>query len=218
MNFNHLYPWQSDDTSPIRVLMADPDKALQSAYREPFAKKGFELVPASTGLECLERLDECSPSALVLEPLLPWGGCDGILAVMGESPGMATIPVMVFTSCRDSEILNQVARFPVHGYCLKRLSPEALAARLHDVLSQRKTAFPLTEQTGRIEYLIARRTNGRVKDLQVTNVDGHVLVRGKTDSPHFKRLAMSVVLEAFKASPFQSERVDVGINVCGNER
>ena len=67
---------------------------------------------------------------LVLEPQLPWGGGEGVLAVMGEESDLATVPVMVLTSCRNPQVLDRVARFPVSEYHLKPLTPYRLAERL----------------------------------------------------------------------------------------
>jgi CheY-like chemotaxis protein len=66
--------------------MADPDGSLHPVYREPLAEEGFDVVAALSGLECVDRLRERVPDVLVLEPQLPWGGGDGVLAMMGETP------------------------------------------------------------------------------------------------------------------------------------
>ena len=66
--------------------MADPDESLQPLYRERLMQEGFELATASSGLECVARLRERVPDVLVLEPQLPWGGGEGVLAMMGEVP------------------------------------------------------------------------------------------------------------------------------------
>lgn len=69
--------------------MADPDESLPLTYREPLSRKGFELVTAVSGLECVARLRECVPKVLVPEPQSPWGGGDGVLAMMSEVSGRA---------------------------------------------------------------------------------------------------------------------------------
>ena len=48
------------------------------------------------------------------DPLVPRD--DGVLAMMGEPPDLARIPVMVLTSCRDPNVLNGVAGFPIRDY------------------------------------------------------------------------------------------------------
>ena len=86
MNSETVVQPRSNGSKPIRVLMADPDESLQPVYREPLLQEGFELATAASGLECVARLRERVPDVLVLEPQLPWGGGEGVLAMMGEVP------------------------------------------------------------------------------------------------------------------------------------
>jgi DNA-binding response OmpR family regulator len=209
---------RSNGPEAIRVLMADPDESLQPLYRERLLQDGFELATASSGLECVARLRERIPDLLVLEPQLPWGGGEGVLAVMGEVPRLATVPVMVLTSCRDARLLEAVARFPVSDYQLKPLAPDRLAARLRTILAHPKLRFTLAEQNGRLECSIARRTGGRIQNLSVETIDGRVIVHGRADSHHVKQLALAAVLEAFEATESQSERIELDIEVASDEQ
>lgn len=214
MKNNTVVQQRSGRAKAIRVLMADPDKSLQPLYREALLQDGFELATASSGLECVARLRERIPDVLVLEPQLPWGGGEGVLAIMGEISGLATVPVMVLTSCRDASLLEAVSRFPVSDYQLKPLAPDRLVERLRTILAHPKLRFTLAEQNGRLECSIAMRTGGRVYDLRVETVDGRVIVRGRAESHHVKQLALAAVLEAFEASETQAERVELDINVA----
>ena len=193
--------------------MADPDESLQPVYRESLEREGFEVFAVFSGLECVARLRECAPDLLVLEPQLPWGGGDGVLAMMGEFPQLASIPVMVLTSCRDPHVLNRLACFPVSDYHLKPLAPDRLAARLRTLLHHPRHRFTLAEQTGRLESSIAKRTGGRVRDLRVETVDGRVIVRGRSRSHYVKQLALAAVRESFEASEFQFDRIELDIEV-----
>ena len=213
MNSGTLAQPRSNGSKPVRVLMADPDESLRPVYRGPLFEEGFELVTAVSGLECVARLRERSPDVLVLEPQLPWGGGEGVLAFMGELPDLAMVPVMDLTSCRDSHVMEGVSRFPINDYQVKPLAPDRLAVRLRSLLKHPRLRFTLAEQNGRLECSITRRTSGRVRDLRVETVDGRVVVRGRCDSHHVKQLVLAAVLEAFEASQSQSERVEFDIEV-----
>jgi DNA-binding response OmpR family regulator len=204
---------RSNRSNPIRVLMADPDESLQQMYREALLQEGFEAIAAASGLQCVARLRERVPDVLVLEPLLPWGGGDGVLAMMGEIPGLAMVPVLVLTACRTPHILEGVSRFPISDYQIKPLTSARLAERLRSLLHHPRLRFTLAEQNGRLECSIARRTGGRVRDLSVETLDGRIIVHGRSDSYHVKQLALAAVLEAFEASQSQSERVELDIEV-----
>ena len=130
--------------------MADPDESLAPVYREPLSREGFELATALSGLECVARLRERVPDVLVLEPHMPWGGGDGVLAMMGEFPHLATVPVMILTSCRDPHVLNRVASFPISDYHLKPLAPDRLVESLRHVVNHPRLRFTLAEQAARL--------------------------------------------------------------------
>jgi CheY-like chemotaxis protein len=213
MNDNVVLQLRLNSSKPIRVLIADPDEDRQPVYREPLAQEGFDVVTAGSGLECIARLRECVPDALVLEPHLPWGGGDGVLATMGESPQFATIPVVVLTSHYESDSLRSVARFPVSSFHLKPLAPDRLAVELSTLVAHPRKRFGLAEQTGRLESAIAKLTRGRIQNLRVETIDGRIIVSGRSKSHHVKQLALSVVREAFEASEFQTERIEVDIEV-----
>jgi DNA-binding response OmpR family regulator len=217
VNSGNIDQLRSNGSKPIRVLIADPDASLHPFYREPLLREGFEVDSALSGLECVSRLRERAPDVLVLEPLLPWGGGDGVLAMMGEDPRFATIPVLVLTSCLDPHVLDRVTRFPINDYQLKPIASDRLAGRLRTLLNRPKRHFALAEQTGRLECSIANRTGGRVWDLRVENIDGRIIVHGRSDSHHVKQLALAAVMEAFEASQSQSERVDLDIEVVPND-
>ncbi len=214
MNSEAVVQPRSKGSKPVRVLMADPDKSLQPLYREPLLHEGFELATALNGIECVARLRERVPDVLVLEPQLPGGGGEGVLAAMGEIPELASVPVMVLTSCGDPHILEGVARFPISDYQIKPLTPDRFVERLRGLLNHPRLRFTLAEQNGRLECSIARRTGGRVHNLSVETIDGRVIVHGHSDSYHVKQLALAAVMEAFEASPSQSERVELDIQVA----
>ena len=72
--------------------MADPDPSLPAVYREPLLREGCELRTAVNGLDCVAQLRECVPDVLVLEPQLPWGGGDGVLAPWARFLGSRRFP------------------------------------------------------------------------------------------------------------------------------
>lgn len=204
----------SNGSRLVRVLMADPDESLPPLYREALLHEGFELAQTASGLDCVAQLRARPPDILVLEPQLPWGGGEGVLAIMGEVPWLANVPVMVLTSCREPHLLEAVSRFPVSDYQLKPLASDRLIRRFRTILAHPKLRFTLAEQTGRLECSIAMRTDGRVYNLHVETVDGRVIVRGRCDSHYVKQLALAAVQEAFEASESQAERIELDIEVA----
>ncbi len=65
---------------PTRILLADPETQLLSAYRRFLETQGFEVATASSPEECWARLAEWSPDVFVLEPDTPDHWADEILS------------------------------------------------------------------------------------------------------------------------------------------
>jgi CheY-like chemotaxis protein len=115
-----------------RVLIADPDRGLTARYRRWLELWGFEVETAGSGLECLDRLREFRPDVLVLEPELPWGWGDGVLALLREDQTLPRPPVVVVTyKVRDDRL--GADRALVRAVCLKPLEPGRLVEVVQEV-------------------------------------------------------------------------------------
>lgn len=122
----------------VRVVIADPDECLLDHYRNYLEQHGFEVATATNGVECVERLRECSPDVLVLEPSIPWGWGDGVLAMMHEEPDIPLVPAMVLTYGRDRSVLYRLAPFKIDDYQVKPLQPKQLAERIVALVKRRQ--------------------------------------------------------------------------------
>jgi carbon storage regulator CsrA len=133
----------------ICVLIADTDEYLLGTYREHLAQHGFDVITATGGVECVAKLRECVPDVLVLEPSIPWGGGDGVLAMMYEEPDVPLVPVIVLTYGRDRSALYRLAPFPVDDYQVKPLGAKGLAERIRAVARRRQLEDSPAEPAGR---------------------------------------------------------------------
>jgi len=118
----------------LRVLIADPDTYLVAWYAQHLGQQGYEVLGAVNGLECVAKLREAAPDVLVLDPSLPWGWGDGVLARMHEDADIPRVPVILLTYGSDWGLLYRLARFGVDDYQLKPLSASRLAERIRTVL------------------------------------------------------------------------------------
>jgi carbon storage regulator CsrA len=118
-----------------RILIADPDRFLVASYSRHLSKRGASVSTATTGLECIQRLREAVPDVLVLDPTLPWGGGDGVLAVVHEEPVLRPPVVMILAQGRNRSLLYRLSWFKVDDYQTKPLTADGLAARICTLLA-----------------------------------------------------------------------------------
>jgi carbon storage regulator CsrA len=116
-----------------RILIADPDRYLVARYRRHLCELGATVSTATTGAECIQRLRDAVPDVLVLDPALPWGGGDGVLA--HEEPALRPPVVMILAQSRNRSLLYRLSRFRVDDYQTKPLTADRLATRICTLLS-----------------------------------------------------------------------------------
>lgn len=114
------------------VLIADADQDLCNLYHQFFAQHGWRVHTTGTGLDCLLRLGKCVPHLLIIDSQLPWGGADGVLAVIREDSDLAGVPVVVTAAAADGAAVAGLVSPPVVHTLAK---PFALSALLDIVRS-----------------------------------------------------------------------------------
>jgi len=126
-----------------RVLIADPDQQLRQRYSEFLTRDGFQVATAASGLECADQLRQFRPDVLVLEPAIPWGQGDGVLALMHEETDLPLASVIVLTAGGDLDALLRVLEFPIDDFERKPLKPSQLARKIHRLLDTKPSAGEL---------------------------------------------------------------------------
>ena len=125
---------RGDRFMAVRILLADPDEFAANTLADCLRQRGAVVTTASSGLECLERLQDFAPDVLVLEPELLWGGGDGVLTVIHEQPELRPTLVILVSYARDHGLLQRVSRFKVDDYQVKPLTATRLVNRLSRLL------------------------------------------------------------------------------------
>jgi two-component system cell cycle response regulator DivK len=115
--------------SPTRVMLAMANKPLLSAYCKLLACDGFEVTTATDGLWCMSLLRSFTPDVLVIDPALPWGGGDGVVAWIREDRALAQVPVLAFPT-QAIPLRQLTPPFRADLYLARPPSAEVLARTL----------------------------------------------------------------------------------------
>ncbi len=136
-----------------RVLLADTDKALLASYRDCLSRNGFLVATATSGLECVAQLRKFAPELVVLNPDIPWGSGDGVLACMHEDADVPLVPVVVLADHYGDDNLYPVGVFPVRAYYSKPLPPSVLAESIRRLLKKQIARRSARSVSGRTPSL-----------------------------------------------------------------
>jgi len=113
------------------LLIADGDAELCELYRGFLTDRGYEVETASDGLDCLWKLRQRTPAALVLDLELCWGGGDGVLAWLREESPCHGVPVILTATAGCAPDVAATLNTPPVVSVLPK--PFALAALLEKV-------------------------------------------------------------------------------------
>jgi CheY-like chemotaxis protein len=120
--------------SPVRVLLAGPNNYRWRSYQETLDAAGFTTGFTSNGLDCVAVLRAFRPNVLVLDPNIPWGGGDGVLAVRHEEPGLNQNLVMILTAGCEPSLLYRMSDYAIDDLVWQPVSAAFLHQRLERLL------------------------------------------------------------------------------------
>ncbi len=86
------------DQSFKSVLIIDDDLTLREMYEEYLKASGFAVLSAQDGEEGLKKAKESTPSAILLDLMMPKMNGIEVLRRLKADEAMAPIPVIVFTA------------------------------------------------------------------------------------------------------------------------
>ncbi len=177
------------------VLLAESQRRLRIDYERSLRSAGFAVEIAPDAMECLARLRQSPPDVLVLDSHLPWGGGDGVLALMREEPSVPLVPTLLRT--HDLALCDGV--LPVVRCGQRPLNAGRLIKYIEDCLdrSGRRSLGPLVpvpdDLSDRLETAIERCAHGRIHCLHVEAGADGILVRGQASSFYGFQLAQAAV-------------------------
>jgi DNA-binding response OmpR family regulator len=121
-------PMDTQASMQIRVLITEPDRPLLETYERFLTQRGFQLLTATNGPDCVTALRQHRPDVLLLEPDLPddWG--QRLLQMMQEGQ-IPAVPVVVL-SRRDDHVNSPSVRESFN----KPTSLSVIAAKIRQIV------------------------------------------------------------------------------------
>ena len=116
------------------VLVADDEALLRELLEFRLSQRDLSVITACDGRETLERLEDSSPDAVVLDAMMPVHDGFEVLRRMRASPRHAKTPVIMLTARRGEKDVVGALELGANDYLVKPFMPEELIARLTRLL------------------------------------------------------------------------------------
>jgi two-component system KDP operon response regulator KdpE len=157
-----------------RVLVCDDEPQILRALRVVLREAGFDVVPAATAEEALDRAAVQPPDAAILDLVLPDG--DGI-AVCRSLREWSRMPIIVLSAIGDEDEKVRALEAGADDYVVKPFAPRELVARLQAVLRRAGDGpgEPAIVADGLVIDLAARTVTRDGADIHLTPIEFSLL-------------------------------------------
>jgi two-component system KDP operon response regulator KdpE len=157
-----------------RILVVDDEPQILRALRVVLRDEGYEVVPAETGTEALDRAAVRPPEAAIVDLMLP--DIDGV-EVTRRLRQWSEMPILVLSAVGEEEQKVKALQAGADDYITKPFGSRELVARLQAALRRvgRDPEQP-SIQAGELEIdLAARMVSRRGQPVHLTPIEFDLL-------------------------------------------
>ncbi len=124
-----------------KILVVDDDPDFVEGTRMVLEKSNFEVVTASSGRECLERIREGRPDLIILDIMMPKKSGFEVCKELKSNIEYNRIPVVMLTALkqklpRTSYSIAEGLELEAEDYLEKPVEPKELVSRLRSILEK----------------------------------------------------------------------------------
>lgn len=119
-----------------KILIAEDDKFLASAYRLKLTKAGFEVEIVSDGTELLKVLEKFLPDLILLDLVMPVMDGFAVLENLRSNPKFKSIPILVASNLGQKEDIDRATNLGATDFVVKSdMSLDMLIEKINKFIS-----------------------------------------------------------------------------------
>jgi CheY-like chemotaxis protein len=132
----------------MEVLVASSSIYRQSVYREMLESLRHCVSCANSAIDCIEKMRQGRVDLLILEAPLPWGGSEGVLAVLQTEASWRSVPVILVAVGVGPIDWLQLSRFRIDDFFFRVPSAHDLSRAVAGVAERvsHSSGGPLSSQ------------------------------------------------------------------------
>ena len=113
------------------ILLVDDDPAMRSLVSDELRDEGYHVVQAADGREALHALGHLTPTVIITDLRMPFGGMELVAQLKSKTPH---IPIILMTAFGDAQTEAQAYKQGATAYFNKPVRMEALKVAIRRLL------------------------------------------------------------------------------------
>jgi DNA-binding response OmpR family regulator len=115
----------------LTIMMVDDDELIRKVVTVYFGNRGHRVVNAVSGEDCLDKIKQSEPNALLLDVTMP--GMDG-WEVCRRIREFSAVPIIMLTARAQASDRERGVTVGANAYVTKPVSLKELEARVRSVV------------------------------------------------------------------------------------
>ena len=106
-----------------RILVAEDEKSLLNVLDNRLTEKGWEVIPAQTGQEAIDKLQEGEFDMIVLDILMPDKTGFDVLKEIRSIKKLKNVPILVLSNLGADEDVKEAMKLGASDFFIKAQHP-----------------------------------------------------------------------------------------------
>jgi CheY-like chemotaxis protein len=128
---------KKENTNGSKILVVDDEQDIVTIIGKVLKKKGYEVITACDGLECIKKVETEPPDLILLDNIMPNMDGQTVLSKLKASKKTADIPVIMVTALADQEHIAGAQKGGAVEYIVKPFDYEVLLEKIAQVFKSK---------------------------------------------------------------------------------
>ena len=124
-------------TQTAKILVAEDEADISLILCKTLKFKGFDVIAAGNGVECIAKAEEESPDLILLDNMMPIMSGPEALTKLKASKKTCDIPVIMVTALADEENIAEAQKNGAFMYVAKPFDFDSLFEKINQGLKSK---------------------------------------------------------------------------------
>jgi CheY-like chemotaxis protein len=125
-----------------KILLADDSITIQKVIELTFSDEDFDVVTVGNGRLAIEKVLDVRPDVVLCDIIMPEKDGYEVCDFVKKNPALSHVPVLLLTGAFEPFDQERATRVGCDGFLAKPFEPQALIAKVKDLLRQAEARQP----------------------------------------------------------------------------